>query len=116
MLMARTVVARSARRVLFASALALAPGLVIAVAPSAADAQTTQRPEFVNGTALTAKDDHAFGNPMRPTKIKAGAKGKVTKVYSSGGSVVFLDIEVEGRKLQKLPVAKIREHYDYVKL
>ena len=86
-----------------------------AIASSAlvtADAHAdTFRPEFVVGTQLTAKKDHSLTGP-----IKAGAKGKVTKVYNSNGKIYALDVTIGTVKAVKVPVAKVRELYDYLKL
>ena len=92
--------------------LGLAAGALVSVPLVSADAAAdTVRPEFFVGTQLTAKKDHTLGQA-----IKAGAKGKVTKVYNSGGKIVFLDVLIGSVKATKVPVATIRDNYSYPKL
>jgi hypothetical protein len=94
----------------------LCVGLAAAAIGSAAlvtaDAHAdTFRPEFVVGTQLTAKKNHSLSAP-----IKAGAKGKVTKVYNSNGKIIALDVLIGTVKSVKVPVATVRANYDYLKL
>jgi hypothetical protein len=86
-------------------------GTVSLLAPDAA--ADTVRPEFVVGTELTAKQDHAL---VGRSRVKAGAKGKVTKVHNSAGKIVALDVAFGELKASKMPVARVRELYSYLKL
>ena len=106
-------VLRSSARLVLCLGLALG-ALTSTTLVSVDAAADTFRPEFVVGTVLTAKKDHSL--VPRGTAIKAGTKGKVTKVHSSGGKIVALDVAVGSATASKVPVTKIRELYDYLKL
>jgi hypothetical protein len=105
---------RLARRTLLACVLGAAAASGALLLPADASAQSTTRPEFLVGTPITAKADHSLPSATRMApRIKAGTVGKVTKVYSSGGKIIYLDIEVGVAKGIKVPVAFVRDNYRY---
>ena len=105
---------RTLGRIVLSLALGVAAAtLPSLVAPSEAMAQTTTRPEFMVGLAITAKVNHTL--PGIPQPIKIGMVGKVTRVYSSNAKPVYVDIHIAGGKAVKVPVATVRTNYNYPK-
>jgi hypothetical protein len=101
---------RIVRMVVSAALIAMA-GVAVTLPSSPASADTVAL-EFYVGTPITAKADHVLTGR---NKIAKGTAGKVTKVYNSGGKIVYLDVKVGEVSAVKVPVQKIRDLYDYVK-
>ncbi len=109
-------IGRFASRALILAALAGAAALAATLcAPTEAAAQSTSRPEFVVGTPLTAKADHTLGGGFLKLTVKTGTTGKVTKVTSSGGNIVSVDVQIGSRTIKAVPVATVRANYTYPK-
>lgn len=79
-------------------------------ATAAAD---TTAMEFYVGQSLTASRDHSL---VGRTVIKKGSVAKVMKVHTSNsGNVTKLDVKLGDVDVKNVPVARIRENYDYAK-
>lgn len=109
-------VGRFASRALVLAALGGAAALAATLcAPTEAAAQSTTRPEFIVGTPLTAKSDHTLGGGLLKLTVKTGTTGKVTKVTSSGGNIISVDVQIGARTIKAVPVATVRANYTYPK-